>query len=133
MTETKPHETGTTGAHPADDVMREKRLQRNLKILVTGLGILILLGVGAVITKMVSLAMAPRAQVSAPAAAALAGKAKELRVELPNGAKVVSVSLSDNRLALHHEGPGGTGILVIDLTTGERIADVKPQEALPRN
>jgi hypothetical protein len=54
-------------------------------------------------------------------------------LEIPKGSKVVSVSLSGNRLAVQHEGPDGTDITILDLQTGRRIVDVKPIEALPKN
>jgi hypothetical protein len=114
------------------DLMREQRLQRNLKILVGGLGALIVIGIGAVVLKMVSLASHP----STPGAGtqtAVATPAGEMTLELPKGAKVVSVSVSGNRLAVHHESPSGTGITVIDIDTGRRIADIKAQDAVPKN
>ena len=118
-------------ARSADDVMREQRLQRNLKILVAGLGVLIVLGLGALAVKMTDVASG-----SKPASAVsvvISGAGKDLALELPKGARIVSVSLSETRLAVHHEGPAGTGIAIIDIETGARIADVKPQEAVPRN
>ena len=82
------------------DLMREQRLQRNLKILVGGLGALILFGVGAVVIRMVSLGSSPRGPGSV-AQTAVATPNGETALELPNGAKVVSVSVSGNRLAVH--------------------------------
>ncbi len=111
--------------------MREQRLQRNLKILVAGLGLLIVLGLGALAIRMTQVVSGAK---PAPAASVtVSGAGKDLALELPKGARIVSVSLSDNRLAVHHEGPAGAGIAIIDLETGARIADVKPQEAVPRN
>lgn len=115
----------------ADDLLREQRLQRNLKIVVGGMAALILAGIGAVIVKMTGLAGEPRGAPTAMTAVAAPGG--EIALELPKGAKVVSVSLAGNRLAVHHESPTGTGIAVIDLDTGRRIADVKTLEAVPRN
>lgn len=113
------------------DLMREQRLQRNLKILIAGMGLLILLGLGAVVLKIVAGGGAQ--QASGPATSILAPSGGEIAVELPPGAKVVSVSVSGNRLAVHHESPAGTGIAIIDLDTGRRVADVKPLAAVPRN
>ena len=127
--------TNTDG--DAGELMREQRLQRNLKIVIGGMGALILAGIGAIAVKMLTSASGPHA--SGPHAAAsgtqtaIASPGGEIALELPKGAKVVSVSVSGNRLAVHHESPSGTGITVIDLDTGRRIADVKPQEAVPRN
>lgn len=113
------------------DLMREQRLQRNLKILIAGMGLLILLGLGAVVLKIVA-GGGPH-QASGSATSILAPSGGEIAVELPLGAKVVSVSVSGNRLAVHHESPAGTGIAIIDLDTGRRVADVKPLAAVPRN
>ena len=131
MTDRNTDRNATDQARSADDVMREQRLQRNLKILVAGLGGLILLGLGALAIRMTQVATGSKP--AAPAAVAVSGAGKDLALELPKGAKIISVSLSDNRLAVHHEGPAGAGIAIIDIETGARIADVKPQEAVPRN
>lgn len=113
------------------DLLREQRLQRNLKILIAGMGVLILLGLGAVVLRIVTGGGAQ--QQSGMATSVLAPAGGEIAVELPPGAKVVSVSVSGNRLAVHHESPAGTGIAIIDLDTGRRVADVKPLAAVPRN
>jgi hypothetical protein len=116
------------------DVMREHRLQRNLKIVVVGLGALILVGLGAVIVKVTGLATAPATgSPGVPSISAAWRAAGTVTLEIPRGSKVVSVSLSGNRLAVHHEGPEGTGITVLDLNSGRRVVDVKPIEALPKN
>lgn len=113
------------------DLMREQRLQRNLKILIVGMGVFILLGLGAVVLKIVT--GGGTKQTTGAATSILAPSGGEIAVELPTGAKVVSVSVSGNRLAVHHESPVGTGIAIIDLDTGRRVADVKPLAAVPRN
>ena len=113
--------------------LRELRLQRNLKALVIGLGALILVGLAAIALKVMGGLGGARPAVSATAATTLSmPSGGEMALELPRGAKVVSVSVSGNRLAVTHESPTGTGIAVIDLDTGRRV-DVKPVEALPRN
>lgn len=120
-------------ASPSDaDLMREQRIQRNLKILVIGMGVLILLGLGAVAVRVLQFSKPSGGETSLSAISA-ASPAGEIGMELPKGARVVSVSLSGDRLAVHHESPAGTGITIIDLATGRRIADVKPLEAVPRN
>lgn len=118
-----------------DDLMREQRLQRNLKILVIGLGLLILVGFGALIMKTMGIAAGSKPVAGSPAIAirAASGAAANYTVELPRGARIVSVSLSGTRLAVIHESAYGTGIAIIDLDTGKRIADVKPVEAVPRD
>lgn len=115
------------------DVMREHRLQRNLKIVVAGLGALILVGLGAVIVKVTGLATGTTGNRGIPSISAAWRAAGTVTLEIPKGSKVVSVSLSGNRLAIHHEGPDGTGITILDLGTGRRVVEVKPIEALPKN
>ena len=112
------------------ELMREQRLQRNLKIVVGGMGALIFIGAGAVVLRMAGFAGAPRTPIAATAVATPGG---EIALELPAGAKVVSVSISGNRLAVHHESPSGTGIAVVDLDSGRRIADIKTRDAVPKN
>ncbi len=114
------------------DLMREQRLQRNLKIVVGGLAFLILLGLGAVAVKV--LGFVPTSGSTGQSAQTISvSPGTTLSLEIPPGARIVSVSLSGNRLAVHHEGPSGPGIAVIDIGTGQRVADVKLMEALPRN
>lgn len=118
----------------AADLMREQRLQRNLKILVIGMGLLILAGLGAVAFRIIQVANKPPATgLATSGTATAAAPAGELALELPRGAKVVSISLSGDRLAVHHESPAGTGITILDLATGRRLLDVKPLEAMPKN
>lgn len=139
----EPQATGATVPTPAAtaDLNSELRLQRNLKILVIGMGLLILLGLGAVVARMVGFAtgsakVATAEQTSAgrsgtgqPAAALpTSGGVPQLALDLPKGAKIVSMSVSGDRLAVQHEGPSGTGIAIIDVVTGKRIADVTARE-----
>ena len=116
----------------AADLMREQRLQRNLKIAIVAMGLMMLAGLGAIAYRIIAGGGAARSGGGTITAVA-GGPSGEIGVELPKGAKVISVSVSGNRLAVHHESPAGTGIAIIDLDTGRRIADVKPLEAMPRN
>lgn len=116
---------------PTADLMREQRLQRNLKIVVGGLALLILLGLGAVAVKIMGLALVGTPSTLSRTVSGSPGST--LSLELPKGARIVSVSLSGSRLAVQHEGPSGPGIAIIDIDTGKRIADVKFMEALPHN
>ena len=129
--------TEPTAASGTDDAahLRELRMQRNLKILVIGLGLLILAGLGAVAVRVIGLGSARKTTATiAPAGGASQTAASgEIALELPKGARVVSTSIAGNRLAVHYESPAGTGIAVLDLDTGQRIADIKPREALPHN
>jgi hypothetical protein len=118
---------------PSDVLMREQRLQRNLKIVVAGLSALILLGLGAVAVRVVGLATnsTGSSQTLRPITAGRDGATASF--ELPKGAKIVSISLSGGRLAIHHDGPGGPGIAILDVDTGRRVLEMTPVETLPRN
>lgn len=129
----------TTPAPTDDELLRERRLQRNLKILVSVLGALIVLGIAAVGWRATHVATAPAppttpssGQSSGPSTAALT-TAGDVLLELPKGAKVTAVSISGNRLAITHESSAGTGIAVLDLDTGRRLTNIKTIEAVPRN
>lgn len=120
---------------PVEDdaaLMREMRLQRNLKIVVIGLGVLILAGLAAVVIRIMQLAargpQTPAASVAVPAATP---GARQIGLALPPGARIVSVSVSANRLAVHHESPSGTGITVLDTETGAPILQIAPQTVAP--
>lgn len=114
------------------DLMREQRLQRNLKIVVGGLAALILVGLGAVAVKVIGLASGGAGSAQTSRVVTVSPGAT-LSLEIPKGARIVSVSLSGNRLAVHHEGPSGPGIAIVDIDTGQRVAEVKPVESVPRN
>lgn len=116
-------------------------LERTMKIVVGVLGLLILLGLGAVVARMVTLASgtgtpeaAGAAAGSAPSAAAPAittGGAAQLiesqSLSLPRGAQVRALSLSGNRLAVHYDAPGGGGIVIQDLESGKTLSRVTLQ------
>ncbi len=114
----------------ADELMREQRLQRNLKIVIAAMSFMIVAGLAAMIIRIMMGPSTPtKLTQPSPAVATPAG---DISLEIPNGAKVVSVSLAGNRLAVHYDGPLGTGIAVIDLESGKRLVDVKTFEAAPR-
>jgi hypothetical protein len=118
---------------PSDDLMREQRLQRNLKIVVAGLAALILIGLGAVAVRVVGLSTGPAGGGSSSRTIAATSNGSVVSFELPKGAKIVSVSLSGSRLAVQHDGPAGPGITILDAETGRRVLEMKATEALPRN
>jgi len=118
---------------PSDDLMREQRLQRNLKIVIAVLGLMIFAGLAAIAFKIISSATRPAGSGAVSRSVAVPGTDATVSFELPKGAKIVSMSLSGNRLAIQHEGPSGTGITVLDADTGRRVLELKPTEALPQN
>lgn len=142
MSKTSEPAQGTSGAGvPGPNA----GLERSLKIVVAVLGLLILVGLGAVIARMVSLASGDKATATASSGqsaleetAGLADTgipetegqlrlAAEQSLELPTGATVRSVSLSGGRLAVHYDAPDGAGIAIQDLKTGKTLSRVRLQ------
>jgi hypothetical protein len=101
----------------------EARLQRNLKMIVFGLALLILAGLAAIVGRIIYLASGASTQPAAPSLAV----APEKMLALPAGAEVRSISLSGDRLAVHYEAAGVDGIAVFDLQTGKAITSVNIQ------
>lgn len=137
------HSTGRVPELSPDELMREQRLQRNLKIIIAALSLMIVGGLAAIIIRIVTMpptsptvsAAAGSATSDAPATQpiiASGGPIGDIALELPAGAKIVSVSVAGSRLAVHYDGTAGAGIAVIDLDTGRRIANVKQSIAPPR-
>ena len=114
------------------DLMREQRLQRNLKIVVAVLSAFILLGLGAVAVRVIGLASGTSGSNQSSRIITVSPSAT-LSLEIPKGARIVSVSLSGNRLAVYYEGQDRPGIEILDIETGRRVLDVKPVESVPRN
>jgi hypothetical protein len=108
----------------------ELRLQRNMKIVVASLAVLLFAGLATVVGRVIYLASRAPTQPAAPADA-LGGRGQTLA--LPAGAQIRSMSLSGNRLAVHYEAPGAEGIAVLDLQTGETITSVGISRGVPVN
>lgn len=130
MTRESVAQDTTAGAAEGQLDMRELRLQRNLKIVVAFLGFLILAGLTAVVIRVLQLA-STGAKIGATTAAVQSSVPRDVPLELPKDARIVSTSVGGNRLAVHYESPTGAGIVVIDTDTGQRIAVIRPQDALP--
>lgn len=126
---------------------QEAAKQRLLKGIVIGLGIMILIAFAGVVAGMAYRASqvgktAPAPGKSGSAAApsvVLPARPSEsepalrtdVRLALPAGSTVRASSLSGSRLVVVHDGPGGAGIIVLDLTTGQ-VASRIAIEAAPR-
>ena len=98
----------------------EARLQRNLKLVVIGLAVLIFAGLASIVGRAIYLASGASTQPAAPGLAIR----PEQSIGLPAGAQVRSVSLSGDRLAVHYEAAGTEGIAILDLQTGQTITSV---------
>ena len=114
--------TGTTvrpdsgGARSAGDA----GLQRMLKVAIVAMGVMVVAGLLTVIGRIVYLASQDGQQAST-ASGAIAPAA---RLGLPEGASVRSVALSGDRLAVHYDAPGGSGIAILDLASGRALSRV---------
>jgi Family of unknown function (DUF6476) len=97
------------------------RLQRTLKLVVVGLSILLFAGLMAVIGRVIYLASPSAKQ---PAAAAALAIQPSQSLQLPAGAQVRSISLSENRIAVQYEAPGSAGIAIFDLKSGRMVTDI---------
>jgi hypothetical protein len=109
----------------------ELRLQRAMKFVVAGLALLLIAGLVAVAMRVIYLASKPKIQEppqaatrAPPAVASTRGLSAELRLALPAGAEVRSVSLSGDRLAVHYIAGATAGIAILDLQTGRKLSDV---------
>jgi hypothetical protein len=126
--------TQTVNAPPAGDApgqtAAEARLQRNLKIVVVALGVLIFAGLATAVGRIIYLASAKPAQPVASAASVPLPSGAGL--QLPAEAQVRSISLSGDRLAVHYEAQGAEGVAVIDLATGQPVASVGITRAAPK-
>jgi len=121
------HGTEAAGAI-AGSSAAELRLQRNLKIVVIVLALLLAAGLATGIGRIIYLASAPGAQQigrgSVPA---------ELSMQLPAGAEVRAISVAGDRLAVHYVAAGREGISVVDLRSGKPAASVAIERRAPVN
>lgn len=120
---------------------------RMLRFAVLGMGLILVMGFGVVIARIVYLTTrAPavssglQSSVSQPAVSqpsdgrsltgqrggtlAVAGLAAQIGLALPAGSKVRSHTLSANRLSVHYETAGADGIVILDLETGQPISRI---------
>jgi len=99
--------------------MPERDKMRALKILVTVLGIVIVVGFGVVIA-VIAGRLARREQASVPHAFAAGA------VSIPRGARIEAMTAASDRLILDLALPGGgRDIIVFDLVTGARLGTIE--------
>jgi hypothetical protein len=122
-----PATDATETVAPLSDA--DARMQRTLKLVVVGLGVLILVGLAAVIGRVIYLSSAAPAQPVAP----VPDVAAEQVLQLPPDAQVRTISLSGNRLAVHYLAGAKEGVAVIDLKTGRTVSSVAVQRGAPRD
>jgi hypothetical protein len=110
-----PSDNGERTADPKSG-MTDKQM-RMLRLAVIGMGVLLLLGFGLVIGRIVYLLNSPPPGGAAALAKRSPGTAP-VNLPLPEGAAVKTMALSGQTLAVQFEGPHGQGIALIDITTG---------------
>jgi hypothetical protein len=133
MADDRRQAAATSGPDIQDpELMREQWLQRNLKILIAVMTLMIVAGLAAIAVRIVTMPASKEATLPSATIAAGAGRG-EIALELPKGARIANVALDGNRLAVHYDGPDGPRITIVDLESGRRIADIKPIEAIPRD
>jgi hypothetical protein len=99
------------------------RQVRVLKVAVIVMGVLLVGGFAFVMAAIVYQASKLGPKAEAPVPAVLPGLATELVI--PQDAKVTSMALDGDRLALQLESSTGPEIAVIDVTTGKVLSRIK--------
>lgn len=99
-----------------------------LRALVIGLAVLILIVFAAVVYGIVGLA---NPDSNGEAASAVSTDLRNLTLDLPDGCEVRNAQSDGNRLTIVTDGPAGLraacmGVWVIDIATGETLAEIRP-------
>lgn len=106
---------------PAGAILSDQQIGR-LKIAVVVMTAVLVIGVIALIGRIIYLA-SNRTDGAAGVAAGSPLK-PEAAVALPSGHDVKSVAMSGNRLIVHHVGPTGDGVVILDLATGQVVSRI---------
>lgn len=103
---------------------------RALKIAIVVMGVMIVLGLVAVVGRIIYLAgkSPSQAAVSVVPAAGLV----EARIALPAGAVVRHLALEGPRIAVHYETSAGPSLAVFDWATGKALARLAIEPEPPR-
>ena len=114
---------------PAALVLGDRHL-RTLRITVIAMGVVLVLGFGAVIARIVYLV---NRGSDTESTTAISQPLKDAaRLALPSGASVRTLSLSGSRLAVHYDSPTGSGIVILDLATGTPASRIELVPEAPR-
>jgi hypothetical protein len=127
MAEPKPEapDTGVEDVIPDQFTGAQMRL---LKIAVTGMGVILVAGILALIGRVAYLAQ----RNNIPAATSLTSSQTLVtgaRVELPAGAVLKNSTLSGDRLVVSYSDASGDGVIIADLTTGQTISRIRIERA----
>jgi hypothetical protein len=99
-----------------------------LRIAVIAMGVVLVLGFVVVIARIVYLVN----RGGDTATLATQPLQETARLALPAGASVRHIALAGQRLAIHYDGPSGSGILILDLQTGKPVSRVEIIPETPR-
>lgn len=122
MATSDPIEQATGAVHAEHDA----RQVRILKIVVISLGILLLIGFAVVIARIAYLATQPGRGIGAATAQ------QNVNVALPPGAVIRESAVSGDRMTVQFEAPQQTGIVIINLTTGQVVSRIVFSPEAPR-
>lgn len=116
-------------AAPVSRLSRE----RLLVIAASIFGVLIILGLGAVLGRILYPSSETASQTEASSAGGQGSGAIPFgtHLSLPDGAAVRSMALSGNQLAVHYDAPDGGGIVIINLTTGRTVGRLRTDSGGP--
>ena len=108
---------------PAGAILSDQQIAR-LKSAVVVMTAALVIGVITLIGRIICLA-SNRGETATMAATAPAADLKpEAALALPSGHDVKSIAMSGNRLLVHHVGPTGDGVIILDLATGAIVSRV---------
>lgn len=91
-----------------------------LKFAVVAMGVLIVIGLIAVVGRVIYMASASRAAKTQPTSA-LVDRAK---LVLPRATEAKSISLHGDRLSVHYSGSDQAGIVIMDLGSGRVLSRI---------
>ena len=97
---------------------------RALRWAVLAMGVVLLAGFGVVIARIVYLTTRPTASDPVRVVTQPQQPGPDLTLALPPGAKILSQSISANRLSVHLEAGGAQSIIIFDLETGRPVTRV---------
>ena len=94
---------------------------RALRIAVIAMGALIVMGLIALIGRIIYIVARPSTQTASSSGVL----APEIKASLPSGAVVRTVSLNGDRMAIHYDAPTGAGIAIVDLSSGRTLSNIR--------
>lgn len=106
----------------AGAILSDQQIAR-LKTAVIVMTAALVIGVITLIGRIIYLA-SNRGETAPTASPATPALKPDAALALPSGHDVKSVAMSSNRLLVHHVGPTGDGIIILDLATGAVISRV---------